>query len=169
MESYICDSQIESLIIEQFPISNNKFTEIITTGSPLLIAEKYQPEVEQQHFQYYSQPIGVKSFIGIPIIHKDTIAAVLFVDSNKHKYSNIEYQYMQSFSQSFSSLISLYDASINNENATQILEIINGFSSIIAEGDGNINNICSAITNFIWNNYGNPSTGVVTYNSNKEA
>jgi len=127
------------------------------------------PSAELKYIPYYSQPVGINSFIGIPILHENNVTAILAADSSVPSAFDDKsiYAFLGYFTKILSAQINSANSNINKENADKTLNLINALSNIIMHRGGSFNDICTAITALIIELYPCSNIGVIVYNEQK--
>lgn len=138
-------------IVNKFPIGEDYISNIIRSGTPKTFSG-ISSEQATAVLPYYSQPLGIDSFIGIPIMQGENVVGILCADSKEPNY--FDDMSIAGFLGNFTALISMqldsFDNRIQNETASRTLATLNKLSAYVAEYEEcDRKSICDAVLKFI--------------------
>jgi diguanylate cyclase (GGDEF)-like protein len=124
LEKFISSS---SAISEQkFDLEDDILGKIILKEEPELLST-INPTAEADIIRYYSSLQGIKSFVGVPLFYKKSIAGILALDSKVNDAFGIETVYsLGRFVRVISILITLFEERFAESQADQRLKVLLG-------------------------------------------
>jgi diguanylate cyclase (GGDEF)-like protein len=137
LEKFVSSS---SAISEQkFDLEDDILGKIIYREEPELLSS-INPTAEADIIRYYSSLQGIKSFVGVPLFYKKTVAGILALDSKVNDAFGIETVYsLGRFVRVISIMISLFEERFAESQADQrlkiILGILGGDKKFLSEAD----------------------------------
>ena len=170
-DSYLSDNSVKDFIINdlKIEIGNDIISQIVQNSKPQILSN-INPVAELDLIPYYSKPVGIKSFIGIPIFFEDAIVGVLCADSDvSDVYDLTTATFLGNFSKLVSILFGAYSNYYSAQIAKKTLKLVNRFSELASEKDCNSAQICTLILDLITEFYDFSSLGICIYDDKKQA
>lgn len=137
LEKFVSSS---SAISEQkFDLEEDILGKIIYREEPELLSS-INPNAEAENIRYYSSLQGIKSFVGVPLFYKKTVAGILALDSKMNDAFGIETVYsLGRFVRVISILITLFEERFAESQADRrlkiLLGILGGDKKFLSEAD----------------------------------
>lgn len=76
------DSQSDMISDKKFNVEEDILSRIVMNKEPELLTN-ILPNAEEDIIVYYEKPSGIKSFIGVPLFHKEELTGILALDSKE--------------------------------------------------------------------------------------
>jgi diguanylate cyclase (GGDEF)-like protein len=117
-------SSSNAIIKQKFDLEDDILSKIILKKEPEILSEIMQ-NAETDNIRYYSTPQQIKSFVGVPLYYKKTLAGILAMDSKEHDFFGVETIYsMGRFVRVISLLISLFEEKHADSKADERLKAL---------------------------------------------
>ncbi len=120
LEKFVSSSG--NIIKQKFDIEDDVLSKIITKKEPEILSDIVK-NAESDNLRYYTEPQGIKSFVGVPLYFGKSLAGILAMDSKENDSFGIETIYsLGRFVRVISLLISLFEEKHTDSQADKRLK-----------------------------------------------
>lgn len=124
LESYVTSIPEKVVKAGFFSIGHDAISKIILNQQPEILT-KINQEAELDLFPFYQERVGIKCFIGVPVIYDDAVAGVLCAESGKEDvYDAATIAFFGHFTKMISSLIKSFSKSYTLLQKAKIFDVI---------------------------------------------
>lgn len=164
------DTDVPQLITPKFkiPIRNDIISRIANSAKPEILTE-INPSSETDLIPYYTRPVGIMSFIGVPVFYNRSVAGILCADSAvADAYNAFTVSFLGHFTKLIGSLVITYTEKYELLQAKRTLIALNTFRSLVALQNASLNDLYTAVAEASAGIFDYPVLGICGYDQQRE-
>lgn len=147
----------------KIPIGGDLVSQLVKRGKPEIIDLINQNAVLDL-LPYYSKPVKVESFIGVPIVKDKSVKAILCADTNvKEVYDAYSVNFFIHYSKIFDLLFEVFSKKYQLYLESQILNLINEVNNWFFSSNLKLLDLLKNVSNGIINKFNFTTVGICLY------
>jgi len=147
----------------KIPLKGDLVSQLVERGKPEIV-DFINPNAVLDLIPYYAQPVKVESFIGVPVIYKNSIIGILCADTDvSDVYDRYTVNFFMHYSKLFVFLLESFTEKYELTLESRILEQIEDLKKSIFSENFSIVEPLKSVVNMILNNFDFITAGVCFY------
>ncbi len=131
LESYVSNIPDAVTGKRKIPIGGDVVSQIIMNVKPEILTD-IEPSAEMDLIPYYTRPVGISSFIGVPVFYNNTVIGIICADTDvTDAYDAVTVGFFGHFTKLVGSLVHSYTEKYDLIQSTRTLDSINKFREMM--------------------------------------
>lgn len=169
LESYVTDVQESITPKHKLQYGNDIISQIYTHKKPEILTD-INPAAELDLVPYYTRPVGISSFIGVPVFYNNAVIGVLCADTNvPDAYDSFSVNFFGHFTKLISALVQSYTNKYDLLQDSRTLNAINNLRDIMTDMSKNLDDIVEALVESISTIFDYKTIGVCAFEESQNA
>ena len=165
------DSDVPESITPKFklPIRNDIISQIVLNVKPEILTE-INPSAETDLIPYYTRPVGILSFVGVPVFYNKTVIGILCADSGIiDAYDAFTVGFLGHFTKLIGTLVNTYTEKYELQQASRTLNAISSFRKFASVQNSSLDGIYNSIIESAGKIFDYSVLGICGYNQENES
>jgi len=165
------DSDVPESITPKFklPIRNDIISQIVLNVKPEILTE-INPSAETDLIPYYTRPVGILSFVGVPVFYNKTVIGILCADSGiVDAYDAFTVGFLGHFTKLIGTLVNTYTEKYELQQASRTLNAISSFRKFVSLQNSSLDDIYGSIIESAGKIFDYSVLGICGYNQENES
>lgn len=164
LQAYSSDIKEAIIRKRKIPLGNDIVSQIVKNSKPEILTE-INPKAEIDLIPYYTYNTNTQSFIGIPVLFKNSVIGILCADSTLlDAYDSVTVNFLGQFTKLISALVHSYTEKYDLLLSAKTLKAINSLRKLAYDREVNIEDFYNAIIDVIKTIFDYQTIGICTYN-----
>lgn len=167
LESYVTNLPQSITPNVKLPFGNDVVSQIISNSKPEILTE-INPSAELDLIPYYITPVGVSSFVGVPVFYNNAVIGILCADTDEaDAYDSATVGFIGHFTKLISALVHSYTDKYDLLQSHKTLDALKILAEITESGDYSYSGISDALVESATRIFDIKNAGVLRFDENR--